>query len=143
MMKRFAGLLALVLALGRLTAGDGLTRRDAVVAMFKSNETQFLEAARQQDFKALESIDGVMEVSVDGSCVDIFCGGAGFGPSTHYYGIFYSGQDDLCAVSIACCSSADQLTADGAGYRCRQPGGDNEYYVEPLGHHYYYYEAHY
>ncbi len=63
------------------------------------------------------------------------------GENTHYYGIFFSEADDLMAAGISC-GSADRLRPDGAGSRYRENGSDNESYVEPLGNHYFYYEAH-
>ena len=141
-MKKYTILLALCVAIFLLTACDGLNSRDAVVDMFRRNEERFLAAADQRDFVALEHLPGVQEVRVYKDRVEFDCGGAGFGSSTHYYGIFFSEADDLMAAGISC-GSADRLRPDGAGYRYRQNGGDNEYYVEPLGNHYFYYEAHY
>ena len=73
--------------------------------------------------------------------VDIQCGGAGFGSSTHYYGIFYSEKDDLCAVRLG--APGDQLKEHENGFLYIEEDGDNRYYVEPLGNHYFYYEAHF
>ncbi len=142
-MIRFGSLLAvLFIATALLSTGQGLTSRDAVVGMYEKNEKAFLTAAESRDFTALEQIDGVIEISTYQGCVDLWCGGFGLGSATSYYGIFFSEKDDLFAVLISC-GSSDQLKPDGAGFRYEQTGGDNRYYVEPLGNHYFYYEAHY
>ena len=139
--RLMASIMFLILcALG--SAGDGLTNREDIVAMYRRNEAAFIEAAETGDFQSLERVYGVMNVDYESNCIDIECGGAGLGSSTHYYGIFYSEKDDLYAVHIAC-GSREWLKQDGEGYRYKQNGGDNEYYVEPLGNHYFYYEAHY
>ena len=65
--------------------------------------------------------------------VEINCGGAGLGPSTHYYGIFYSADD----VDVS------WMVEQGDGYLYQQEDGDNHIYIEPLGNHFYYYEAHF
>ena len=109
--------------------------------MYLKNEERFIEAAANGSFNELERIRGVQEVLVWDDYVDIRCGGSGCGPNTHYYGIFYSLSDDLCAIDVS--GPLNELTADGKGYRYKQQDGDNEYYVEPLGNHYFYYEAHF
>ena len=73
--------------------------------------------------------------------IDIQCGGAGFGPSTHYYGIFYSADDNLCTIDVA--GPRDKLVEHGEGYLYQEKSGDNRYYIEQLGNHFYYCEAHF
>lgn len=102
---------------------------------------RFIEASTSGDYTELEKLRGVQKVIVWDEYVDIQCGGSGFGPSTHYYGIFYSETDNLCAIDVS--GPRDELMPDGNGYRYNQHDGDNEYYVEPLGNHFFYYEAHF
>ena len=111
------------------------------MAKFNKNEMVFLQAVESGDFSAVERIAWVQEVQMSETHVDIRCGGAGFGSSTHYYGIFYAADDNLCAVGVA--GPKDELVAHGDGYLYQEDGGDNRYYVEPLGNHYFYYEAHF
>ena len=132
--------LAVLLAAIALWPKNG-TRQDRVTALFRENEAIFLQAAASGDYHAVEGLKGVREVSPEKDHVDIDCGGAGFGASTHYYGIFCSPEDDLCAVSLA--GPREELVAEGDGFLYQQAGGDNRYYVEELGHHFYYYEAHF
>ena len=114
---------------------------DKVTRIYHKNEEAFLLAAETGDFSSLSDIRGVKEVSVWEDHVDIWCGGAGLGSSTHYYGIFYSAEDDLCAIGFA--GPRDELIPIDDGYRYQQKDGDNRYYVKPLGSHYFYYEAHF
>lgn len=68
--------------------------------------------------------------------IDFSCGGTGFGPSTQYYGFFYSATDDLTAWNGGVCP-ADELYEFGDGYKYQQADGDNEYYVEEIGEHFF------
>ena len=125
-----------------LSACSGnLTSKESIKDLYTQNETLFASAASSGSFSDLEKLRGVQNVFVRDEYVNIECGGSGFGSSTHYYGIFFSETDDFCAVDVA--GPIDELVADGDGYRYKQSDGDNEYYVEPLGNHYFYYEAHY
>jgi hypothetical protein len=125
------------------SAPDNLTDRDEIIALFHDNETAFLKAAETNSFDDLLSIYGVSHVYVhDNGIVDISCGGKGMGSNTHYYGIYYSEDDDLCAIDVAPGDSSALTERDG-GFSWEESGGDNSYYVEPLGNHYFYYEAHY
>ena len=143
MKRTIAFLCAALMALS--LAGCGLHRPDRAktMALYQDNEERFREAAASGDFTGLETISGVSDVSVREDYVEISCGGSGFGPETNYYGIFYSETDDLCAVEWIPPSSPQELVPDGAGYRYTEKGGDNESYVEPLGNHFFYYEAHF
>ena len=118
-----------------------LSSKESVEDLYTKNEALFIGAASDGNFACLEKISGVQKVLVWDGYVDIQCGGNGFGSGTHYYGIFFSETDDLCAVDVS--GPRDGLVEDGNGYRYKQAGGDNEYYVEPLGNHYFYYEAHF
>lgn len=123
------------------TCNRNLTDKSDIISLFQKNKAVFLQAVSSGDYSGLERINGVQTVYCTATYIDIKCGGAGFGPSTHYYGIFYSADDNLCAVDVA--GPRDQLVEHGSGYLYQEPGGDNRYYVEPLGDHFYYYEAHF
>ncbi len=100
-----------------------------------------MKQQQAESIRTSKKIKGIHEVIIWEDHVDIRCVGSGIGSSTHYYGLFFSLTDDLCAIDLA--GPADELVEDGNGYRYRELNGDNEYYVEPLGNHYYYYEAHF
>ena len=141
MKKTFACLLSVFILVGLVSCSQNLTDKNYIISLFRKNENCFVEASTSGEYNEVKKIKGIQEVIVCDDYVDIQCGGSGLGSSTHYYGIFFSLTDDLCAVDVA--GPADELTEDGNGYRYKQQNGDNEYYVEPLGNHYFYYEAHF
>ena len=118
-----------------------LTDKDDIISLFKKHEATFLKAGENGDYTAVERIRGVQKVHTNGDYINIEFGSSGFATSTHYYGIFYSADDDLCAVDVA--GAKDELVQYGNGYQYEQSDGDNVYYVEPLGNHFFYYEAHF
>ena len=139
--KTIALLCAVLTAFSLVACSRNLTDKAEIITLYHQNEDCFLEAADSGDFSSLTAIDGISDVYVSDDYVEIECGSTGFGPETHYYGIYYSETDDLCVMGPV--PSAAQLMPDGAGYRYIEEVGDNEYYVEPLGNHFFYYEAHY
>ena len=140
-MKRALCLVVLIMVCFLSACSGNLTSKESIEKIYIKNETLFVNAASDRSFSDLEKISGVQKVLIWDEYVDIQCGGSGLGSGTHYYGIFYSEADDLCAVEVA--GPLDELVAVGNGYRYKQSDGDNEYYVEPLGNHYFYYEAHF
>ena len=140
-MKKALCLVVLTLICILSACTSNLTSKESIEKLYIKNETLFVNAAQDRSFADLEKISGIQKVLVWDEYVDIRCGGSGFGSSTHYYGIFFSETDDLCAVNVA--GPRNELVADGTGYRYKQSDGDNEYYVESLGNHYFYYEAHF
>ena len=141
MKKTLCLLLALLLCL-LPACSHNLTDKESILRVYSEQEENFVAAAQSGDFSELEKLRGVQKVYVWEDYVDIQCGGSGFGPSTSYYGIFYSEADDLLAVDVAM-GRAEELQPEGDGYWYRESDGDNRYSVEPLGNHYFYYEAHF
>ena len=140
-MQKIVCLIVLIVVCLLSACSGNTTSKESVVNLYTKNETMFVNAASDGSFSDLEKISGVQKVLVWDDYVDVQCGGSGFGSSTNYYGIFFSETDNLCAVDVA--GPLDELVSDGIGYRYRQPDGDNEYYVESLGNHYFYYEAYF
>ena len=141
-MKKVISLLVLFAMVIVLSAcSNNLTEKSDIISLYQKNEEIFSLAAENGDYSAVEGINGVQKVLIRDTYIDIRCGGAGFGPSTHYYVIFYSADDNLCVIGVA--GSRDNLVEQGEGYLYQEENGDNRYYVEPLGNHYYYYEAHF
>ncbi len=140
-MKKVLFVVVLIVICLLSACSSNLTSKESVVNLYTKNEALFIDAASKKSFSDLEKINGVQKVLVWDNYVDIQCGGSGFGSSTHYYGIFFSEDDDLCAVDVA--GPLNELVEDGNGYLYEQSDGDNEYYVEPLENHYYYYEAYF
>ena len=122
----------------------GLHDRESVVAMYRENEETFIHAAETGEFLSLKEIGGCENVSVQEDHVQIPCGGVGAGSGASYYGIFYSESDDLFAVKVSIGYSKGLVPQEsGFLFRSPVPGSNKSYYVEPLGNHYFYYEAHY
>ncbi len=117
-----------------------LTDKEDIISLFNKKQEIFIEAVNSGDYKTAEKVRGVHKITVydNPACVEFMCGGAGFGPSTHYYGFYYSESDDLCAIF-----GGAELVAHGSGWLYEEENGDNSYYVEPLGNHFFYYEAHF
>jgi hypothetical protein len=94
-MKKPITLLFMLLCLVYVLAScsRNLTDQSDIVSLYRKNEDAFLHAASNGDYSAVEKINGVQAVLVKEEYVEIKCGGAGFGSSTHYYGIFYSADD--------------------------------------------------
>jgi transcription elongation factor Elf1 len=115
------------------------TNSNDVITLFQENEAIFLQAANTGDYSQIEVIMGVQNVNVYESHIDIQCNSEGFASETKYCGIFYSAENDLCAVNVA--GPKDKVVEKGEGYLYQEESGDNSYYVEPLGNHFFYYEA--
>ena len=128
--------------LGDALSGE-LTEREDILALYHDHEDAFLLAAETKSFDALTEIKGIQEIHVQEDYVEIDCGGLGFGSNTAYFGIFYSETDDLCAESFAATGETLVLLPKDNGYYFEETYGDNTYYVEPLGNHYFYYELHF
>ncbi len=141
MKKAFLLFISLFWLISATACSNNLTDKQDIISLYEKNEETFLQAASSGDYSFVEKINGVQKVLAWDAYVDIQCGGAGFGPSTHYYGIFYSADDNLCAIDVA--GPKDKLVEHGDGYLYQEENGDNRYYVEPLGNHFYYYEAHF
>lgn len=141
MKKILVLLFSLCLFVAFTACSKNLTEKQDIIALYQRNEDSFLQAANTGDYSAIERISGVQKVFISEDYVDIQCGGSGMGSSTHYYGIFYSVDDNLCAIDVA--GLKDKLVKQGGGYFYQEENGDNRYYVESLGDHFYYYEAHF
>ena len=95
------------------------------------------------DFSAVRGLRGIREIQTrgDGEEIEFFCGGRGLVPASSYYGILYvSGGEE---VFLRAAEASPEWSAEGAGWRYRQAEGDNDFYYEPLGQGFYYYEEHY
>lgn len=117
-----------------------LTDKDDIISLFNKKQEIFIEAVSSGNYETAEKVRGIHKITVYEApdCVEFMCGGSGFGPSTHYYGFYYSEKDDLCAVF-----GGPELVEHGDGWLYEEEDGDNRYYVEPLGDHFFYYEAHF
>ncbi len=143
MKKVVAVLSILLLSISLFTAcslSDDLTDKADIIKLFNDNKDAIISAVDGGSFDEVEKIRGIESVYASDTYIDFSCGGTGFGPSTQYYGFFYSATDDLTAWNGGVCP-ADELYEFGDGYKYQQADGDNEYYVEEIGEHFFYYEA--
>lgn len=141
-MKRsaFTPLLLVLVVLLNGCAPRELTTQEDIVALFNANKETLLSTVEKWDFSKAEEISGIQQIHIaeDGSFADFYCGGKGFGPETAYYGFFWSSDDDLTALDGGICAP-EALVPSGRGFLWQEERGDNEYYVEPLGDHFFYY----
>ena len=129
---------------------EDLSEKERILRYVKQHEGLLLRYVKKRDDAILENQPIIQEVKFDGSCIDFFCGGSGFGSHTTYWGFFYSESDDLTARCPAPSDGKEyeqKLQQSGEGYLWREswqdPRGDNSYYVEPIVGHFYYYEIHF
>lgn len=145
-MKKGIAILLLLCAVVMLT-GCGRNRKETAFRIVEDNLEVLKNDIKQGDFamsasiEGIESVDAEKEVglSVAIGFVEYSCGGAGFGPSTAYWGFYYSEDDDLSEIWCA----GTPLVASGDGFLYEQSDGDNRYYTEHIVDHFYYYEAAY
>lgn len=139
MKKVVAVLSTLLLSISLFTAcslSDDLTDKADIIKLFNDNKDAIISAVDGGSFDEVEKIRGIESVYASDTYIDFSCGGTGFGPSTQYYGFFYSATDDLTAWNGGVCP-ADELYEFGDGYKYQQADGDNEYYVEEIGEHFF------
>ena len=104
----------------------------------------FLSAVETGDFSAVSRLRGIREITTRGDEgeIEFFCGGRGLVPASSYYGILYIPDAEDRELSQVFGDSPG-WSAEGEGCRYRQTDGDNEFYYEPLGHGFFYYEEHF
>lgn len=119
---------------------DDSADKEEVFEFVCKKEEDLLKAIENGDFSAFENKGFIKYIDADEELVDFSCGGAGFGSATSYVGFYYSPNDNMTAIWCAP-SSVNSLTPSGNGFEWQEPNGDNRYYTEHIGGHFYYYEA--
>ena len=143
MRKRTLFILGAILILLLAACSRNLTDKSRIISLFRKNESTFLSAVETGDFSAVSRLRGIREITTRGDEgeIEFFCGGRGLIPASSYYGILYvSGGEE---VFLRAAEASPEWSAEGAGWRYRQAEGDNDFYYEPLGQGFYYYEEHY
>lgn len=122
---------------------DSLSKKE-IFKLVNDNYSVILEDIQEKDFSDTEKLQGVQEIYTDTEIIDVYCGGAGFGSSTSYYGFYYS-PDGMPKNSWGGTSfgSPEQLKPDGDGFSIKYSNDDNCYYTEKIRDNFYYYEAHF
>ena len=144
MRKRTLLLLGAILVLLLAACSRELTDKSRIIAQFRKNESTFLSAAETGDFSAVSRLRGIREITPRGDEgeIEFYCGGRGLVPASSYYGIlFIPGAQDAELSQVF--GASTEWSAEGEGYRYRQTDGDNDFYYEPLGHGFFYYEEHF
>lgn len=117
-----------------------------IIHYVKKHESLLLSCIEQNDFSAVKKDAILQEIRVQDTYVDFQCQGAGFGPETSYWGFYYSDKYNMTAV-LGPLPSGQFFQKSGSGYLWKEswydPKGDNSYYVEQIGDHFYYYEMHF
>lgn len=134
-MRKLAWLLALILM---LTACSAEASRGTIIRYVEEHQEELESRIERGDLEGIGL--PVLEADVRESCIEFECGGSGFGPETAYWGFFYTAADDIHAVWCAP-PRGSAFSPEGEGRRWKEPGGDNEFYVEHIVGHFYYYEA--
>lgn len=142
--KRTLFILGAILVLLLAACSRNLTDKSRIISLFRKNESTFLSAVETGDFSAVSRLRGIREISTRGDEgeIEFFCGGRGLVPASSYYGILYiPGAEDAELSQVF--GDSPEWSAEGEGCRYRQTDGDNEFYYEPLGHGFFYYEEHF
>ena len=142
--KRTLFILGAILVLLLAACSRDLTDKSRIISLFRKNESTFLSAVETGDFSAVSRLRGIREITTRGDEgeIEFFCGGRGLVPASSYYGILYiPGAEDAELSQVF--GDSPEWSAEGEGCRYRQADGDNEFYYEPLGHGFFYYEEHF
>ncbi len=144
MRKRTLFILGAILILLLAACSRNLTDKSRIISLFRKNESTFLSAVETGDFSAVSRLRGIREITTRGDEgeIEFFCGGRGLVPASGYYGILYIPDAEDRELSQVFGDSPG-WSAEGEGCRYRQTDGDNEFYYEPLGHGFFYYEEHF
>ena len=144
MRKRTLFILGAILVLLLAACSRDLTDKSRIISLFRKNESTFLSAVETGDFSAVSRLRGIREITTRGDEgeIEFFCGGRGLVPASSYYGILYVPDAEDRELSQVF-GVSPEWSADGEGYRYRQTDGDNEFYYDPLGHCFFYYEEHF
>ncbi len=129
-----------MLSFSGCSALDDHASKEDIFSIVNEHYEMLIECINSNDFSAVERLKAIKEVDVTDDCVDFYCGGSGFGSATFYVGFYYTDTDDMRAVWCAPAPEEELSPADG-GYLWKEAEGDNQYYVEPIREHFYYYEA--
>ena len=125
------------------TNSDHLSKRE-IFELVQNHHSVILLNIENQELHNVLSVDGIQEIDTVDGVIDFYCGGAGMGPSTSYYGFYYTADNSPAAI-FAGTSFGDPaiLREDGNGFSMQEEIGDNHYHTEKILDGFYYYEAHF
>jgi len=119
-------------------SSDNLSKSE-IFKLVEKNEDILLGDISANNFNDSSEIKGIVDVNIEEEIINFYCGGYGMGPSTGYYGFYYTEDDNMTAIWC----SGSPLKQDGKGYSWEEDDGDNRYYTEKICDNFYYYEAHF
>lgn len=112
--------------------------------LVEENYEAIIQACQDKDADALYAIDEIKKVDIVKGYVLMYCKGAGWGPSTQYYGFYYTEENRPVAVDcnqdILC--DTEELTPEGNGYQYIDRSY-NIFYTEHIKGNIYFYKAYY
>ena len=141
-MKRVIMLCLFLIAGITLSSCAGDLNRKQVFTIVQENHAFLQKCIDEGNYDRSLEIRGIQNTYTGGkgSYVKFYCGGTGLGPSTSYYGFYYSPTDAPLAVDVP---ETETLTSFDDGWGWSEPNGDNSYYTERIMECWYYYEWHF
>ena len=121
---------------------DSLSKREIFTLVNKNHEL-INECIESGDFSKIEELKGVKSVYSENDVLDVYCGGSGFGPSTNYYGFYYSPSNEPLKVWCGHVVGDERFLPEGKGYSIKNQNDDNWYYTEKIRDNFFYYESHF
>ena len=149
-MKRAVKVMIAVVVLAALwLMAAGVSGRLGVVS---ADHAKFVYSINAERFEAIASKmleqgnadgltipNGVRDVTIyetNSGCVDFWMGGAGLIPSSSYWGVIYSVEDEPVGFQ----GVKPEFTWDGEGWYWQEKNGDNRSYVNKLSDRWYLYQ---
>ena len=132
-------LIVLCLLTSLLSACMDRPSKEDIGRLVRENENTLRMSIENNDYEAALEIPGIREMEHRKGIPFFYCGGAGFGPSTAYFGFYYAENDQPLNFM-----PAYELTPLDEGWQARQEHpGDNRYYTEQILPQFFYLEEFY
>ena len=113
--------------------------KEEIGRLVRENEKTLRMSIQNNDYEAALEIPGIQEMKLRKGIPFFYCGGAGFGPSTAYFGFYYSENDQRLNFM-----PAYELMPFGEGWEAKQEHpGDNRCYTERILPQFFYLEEFY
>lgn len=144
MKKILALVLVISFAFVLVGCAKGEKFKKDIFNLVEENYEAIIQACQDKDADALYAINGIKKVDIVDGYVLIYYMGAGFGPSTQYYGFYYTEENRPVAVDgnqdILC--DTEELTPEGNGYQYIDRSY-NIFYTEHIKGNIYFYSTYY
>lgn len=117
---------------------DDSASKKRIFSFVTKHQDELVKCIEEKDYSSLEKYFIIKGIDEYEQQTDFYCGGRGLGAESYYCGFYYSANDVLDGVW---CAPKDDLEPKGKGYYWHEDVGDNDYYVEHICGHFYFYEA--